>query len=788
MAQDLNTKPIEDAFERMARSIRNQEQSSYKLSEAFDKLGEAGVKDLTEKIKAAAKQSGFFTAAQLKLIKTTQDLEDAIKHQEKDLGKRSDAEKELRASIRETIKLIKSETQFSQAEVDASKASLKLKFEALAKMKQEDAAKKASIDAFKDHTAALIENATSIVSWQYYLNKSKDSINGFVASQFTAKKSLEMLKTAGIQLIDEFNKVTAVGLQGSFVAISYEAVKLKLTFDEFSGIIAKNYDVINQLGGGQLGIEKFSSQLKDASTNLSFMGRDGTLATARFYETLKTFGDTAGSKHFTTAMKTTQDEFVKFQGRYHDTAESFADLMESQTDAASMQRRLNGLDNIARDQLTSEIYLRAENLKNMGLSNEQIKEFNGKLESLYNPQKADETKVIKEAEMTMTYVTQLAQQSGSQTLQASMPFLRELMDYKRKGGNIADKMKTPEGQALLKGINEGNSLLEKQRKDIVDMGGDAITQQTTLARLNALGGDTTTALLSLSTLIGKAEREGKPLTAEQNAKADAESKAAQAKAVDKTTEAMEALRDASQWASAIMKNSLVAGVLAAGTALIAFGLGVWKVSKALTLLAAASERAAIASGIPVPGGGPAASGSGKGRKYGRAALGAAAGGGLLYAGSELGGQGGPEKTPWANTGSKALDWAGTGALLGALVPGLGELGISEAVGGAIGGVAGAGVGMYQNWNDFGSNTSKINQTSAGPEATAEHAVAVAAETEAGQSQSTTPAEKSNNIIEELKKHTDILLQISRNTIAFKGGNPDMYKSTAARVATNAFSG
>ena len=56
----------------------------------------------------------------------------------------------------------------------------------------------------------------------------------------------------------------------------------------------------------------------------------------------------------------------------------------------------------------------------------------------------------------------------------------------------------------------------------------------------------------------------------------------------------------------------------------------------------------------------------------------------------------------ADVASSAAGWAGTGALLGSVIPGLGT-----AVGGAVGGVAGGAYGLYKNWGTlFGSSGSK----------------------------------------------------------------------------------
>lgn len=73
--------------------------------------------------------------------------------------------------------------------------------------------------------------------------------------------------------------------------------------------------------------------------------------------------------------------------------------------------------------------------------------------------------------------------------------------------------------------------------------------------------------------------------------------------------------------------------------------------------------------------------------------GAAVGAGLDYAGDELDKSGHDQLAIGARVASKAADWAGTGAMLGSFVPGVGT-----AVGAGIGGLAGAADGLYENWD------------------------------------------------------------------------------------------
>ena len=74
-------------------------------------------------------------------------------------------------------------------------------------------------------------------------------------------------------------------------------------------------------------------------------------------------------------------------------------------------------------------------------------------------------------------------------------------------------------------------------------------------------------------------------------------------------------------------------------------------------------------------------------------LGAVAGYGLGYLGEQQTAQGNVKTGAGLDIGSKALEWGGTGAMLGSVVPGLGT-----AVGAGVGAAAGGAYGLYKNWS------------------------------------------------------------------------------------------
>jgi len=63
---------------------------------------------------------------------------------------------------------------------------------------------------------------------------------------------------------------------------------------------------------------------------------------------------------------------------------------------------------------------------------------------------------------------------------------------------------------------------------------------------------------------------------------------------------------------------------------------------------------------------------------------------------------------WADMASTTAGMAGTGALVGSVIPGVGT-----AIGGAVGGAVGAGMGIYQNWGNFFGGGDKKSSAPAG---------------------------------------------------------------------------
>ncbi len=614
-------------------------------------------------------------------------------------------------------------------------------------------------------TDKLVENAKSVDNFTNFVNKGTSALKGWAAKNLTFSKSLELLEQASKQAIDELNKATAVGLQDSFATIGYEAVRLKMSFDEFSEVISKNRDVVRQLGGGTEGIKTFTNLLHEASKGLDYMGRDGVKATSRFTETLKTMGVTAkDTETFGSAMKKTQKEFTKFSYIYGDSYDQFADLMESQMMGTAIQTKLTGLNKIQAAQLRDEVMLRTENLKNLGMTNGQIKEFGDRVDAAFDPKKNEQHQKIIQAEMFKAQVSQLQQmQPENKDLQAATAALQQYAEMV-EGGATPDQIEKfmsenvlafkTYGAALDKNNQKQSALFNEGRK------GDALMFQYAANQLGTMGGTVADVAKSFGGTALLAAKKGLATTPEDAAKMGKKAEDLTTNQ-DAYTKTVMFARDIQQQYNSIMQSSITTGLLGFGAGLGAAIIALGKFN--LSLL-----KNGGGGGFDL---GKASGGLGKIFKI-AASLGAVVDVGMGL--KDL--MGGKEQTEMP-TGLDMLSPMSWGMYGGNLI----NKGAETALGGKSLGAA-----AYDLFNPTaptalaaGTTPTAINQpistATAAPTHTAAPTVSAAAQAPTG-----------NPSLDELRKQTTILAMIAQNTsVSFKPQmDKSMYKGSPTEVANN----
>ena len=448
-------KEIQDFFERQRKAMEDQSRAAYKLSKAFETLGDTAIKQLDENIRKLAKDAGVFNDEQLALIKTTDDLVEAIEQEEKKLVKTAESVDKTLNALNSNLK--NSEKRLADAIKTGNQERIAKAKASIADQKQEIAAleaQKKSLEVFTMHTDALIADAEALDRFRKHVDYGVNALKGWVANNLTVRKTGEKLEEALKALVDDLNKATAVGLQDAFATIGIQAIKLRMSFDEFSEILAKNRDVVRQFGGGAEGIAAFTDKLKEASAPLSYMGNEGFKATARFGEVLKgvglTWSDTSGN--FSEAMGKMQKSMKRISGVFGDSYDQVADLIDAQIKSTSIQNQMINLDTKQRAQLVEEIALRTENMKQMGLNNDQIKEANARLDDFLNPRKTKITERIKGAELEKAYLGQLASmEPANKALQDAVKSMQDGIE-KAKLASPEEAKKIMQSPAMLKSM------------------------------------------------------------------------------------------------------------------------------------------------------------------------------------------------------------------------------------------------------------------------------------------------------------------------------------------------
>jgi hypothetical protein len=603
MATEDTAKPakqLEDIFTRLRKDQERQSKASVEAANALNSLSENTVKKLHKQLIELSKSAKILDDEQISLIKNSSDLAEALELQESIKEKEIKADKQKLEIKKKSIKnLIAREAKLDavgREKLKNAKAEIEIAEKQISESER-------LLDSWKNQTKSLTEAAIATNSFNTTMLHAKNSAKDWIQRNISYQKSIELLKEATKQSIDELNKATAVGLQSSLYAINRNAMTLKISFDQLSAIVIKNRDIMARLGNGPGGIEKFTSLLKDSSKNLEYMGRDGTLATARFFDTMKTMGIKVDkdSAKFRTAMDKTQRHFAKLSVLYNENYEQYADLMETQLESESIQARLNNASERELEQIHDEIRLRTDNYKAMGLNNEQIKNFSKQLESIYDPHKNNQAQRIQETESTKQEVAALAQRSGSEELKLALPKIMQALDLGGKYGGSPEVVKAalnklgPEMQAW---YNAKASVDKKQGELAANRDSRALTYQMDINTHRDRGGATSKLMNELVTAAGIAKSKGLDTSADANKNAEqAAEDLISGKGDSLYLKTLKEARDLKQQAESITENSLTKGVTGFAAGLAAAVLDLKDFSKWLSISNIAMATNAAATGI-----------------------------------------------------------------------------------------------------------------------------------------------------------------------------------------------
>lgn len=362
------------------------------MGQASEKLSNVGVDKLTDELKKSLKTRQLLNDAEADAIDDAKKMAatlDALEKQYDAVRKIEEAaEKQKKRALKSAGKAGQDPANIKKAE-DAAKKYVAAKLEEIDLTEDQANRLKQHIPLIRAETesrAKAIASTDGLRKMHEGLTKSiGDQIKGF-ASFGT---SVALLKKAFFNSYETMNRLSGKGMLGTFQTLQLMAPKLLVSAQDLEEILSKNRDLINQFGGGIGGVEAFGRELQDVRAELKYLGRDATKAAAQFIQLSKKSGLTPkDGVAYRKNLNQSIESFKQFASMFGDTPEQYAALMEGLQDEENIRQRLNGL---SKSQLALELEeqrQRAYNLKLMGLSNEQIVDFNKKMAQLVDPRKS----------------------------------------------------------------------------------------------------------------------------------------------------------------------------------------------------------------------------------------------------------------------------------------------------------------------------------------------------------------------------------------------------------------
>jgi muramidase (phage lysozyme) len=220
-----------------------------------------------------------------------------------------------------------------------------------------------------------------------------DKVTSSLASSakgfFSLDNAAAHLKKALTTTYDEMNRLSSQGLLGAFTQIQVVSKTLYVSTEELQKSIMDNRQFINsKFGGGAKGVEQFTDEVKSIQKELLFLGKNsGTYALQLEGLANQTGFANEDQADYNKNLDQTVKHFKYMNKMYGSSAEEYKDLMLSQQRETNVMSRLTTMHGKELGNYQEELRVRTENLKQLGYSNDQIKEFNSKLEAIYDPNK-----------------------------------------------------------------------------------------------------------------------------------------------------------------------------------------------------------------------------------------------------------------------------------------------------------------------------------------------------------------------------------------------------------------
>jgi soluble lytic murein transglycosylase-like protein len=472
---DKTLKTIDSVFNALAKQQVDSTRAAAKLTDAMDKLSKAGVEKLLDQFKQHLKNTKTFDDEQLKLIKNMRDLTDAVKHHEGVSDKVSKAHQSMMDKLHDSYRKIGAQaTKDSGAEHAIKKEYLQtLKDLGVKGHKQAEEIVR-STEALKGLADQAVRSSNSGDRFRKVMEKAGESLTNNITRYISVEKGLGDMQAAVKQGVDEWIKLSRVGLQGTFLQLQTSAIKLGLTFDDFAEIISKHRDMVLQLGGGAEGVQNFAKYLDEASQGLSFLGKvDSRKATAAFASSIQNSGVGINDRSkFDEQMNAMQRQYKDFAKIFGDNYEQYANLVDLQAQDEVIQGRMIGLGRKNLGVVAEEIRARIENEKLLGMSNEQLTDFNKKVNAIIDPENTDLQGQQTGAINAQNAIAMLQRMDpGNDKLNGAATTLQPLIQAMAMGDNdtIRKITSSKEGISAISAINDSkNSVFNRPGSRSID--------------------------------------------------------------------------------------------------------------------------------------------------------------------------------------------------------------------------------------------------------------------------------------------------------------------------------
>jgi len=307
-------------------------------------------------------------------------------------------------------------------------------------------AHKAKMDQLREEVLAGKEFGGVLNTATKGLSDLTKSVKGTIVAFASIHMALNLLKRAATTIYTELTDLSQKGLLGASGTFQKHGFGLSLSAKEQGQIIDQNRNLILMLGGGVNAIDLFLDDIRDSRKELEFLGTASAAATARFSKLTQEFGferrDDSPQETIERNKKMRKgfmEQYKVFAGAFGDSADQFATMYETLLNEESIRTRLNVLGRREAELYTQELMTRTQNLRMMGLSNQQISEFNKKLSDMFDPKKntlVERTKAGADMLSVVNIIRPMLEQFGladlalelEETLPALNEYIRTAMD------------------------------------------------------------------------------------------------------------------------------------------------------------------------------------------------------------------------------------------------------------------------------------------------------------------------------------------------------------------------